>query len=915
MKSLLQPLILLLAALISQPVFAHAEHDKARFVAETGTDQGRCDNRFRPCQSISYAFQQANKGDVILVAKGQYSVQSTQALFELSGQLVSVKAGYSQIDGYQVQSPNQHPSILLGVPLDQAPALTKQGFTVIVDQKNQQSLSLHEQMLTLMNSRQSATDCVDGSAGGYACENISLLSHLPLSEFSGNPASAKDIWGHVDLNTGQEYAIIGLSNGISVVNVTDPESPEIVGHVSGANSGWRDVKVYQFYDAEALHWRAYAYATAESDASEGLTIIDLNGLSQQQVSVVERQQSDRSAHNLYISNLDYSFNIALNDSQPLVHIVGSNNFGGASRSYALTDPEALGATYSPTTANRSDYSHDVSSVLINDGRAQSDCNNSTGQDCLVLLDFNENTLRLQDHTDINNQVLLGEVGYLNSAYTHSGWWSEDKNYVFLHDELDERDLSLNTTVRVFDITDLTQPSLVGSWVGPTGAIDHNGYVRGNRYYMSNYTRGLTVLDISDATAPEQIGYFDTFPNSDSSAFFGAWGVYPFLPSGNILVSDINSGLFVLKDDTKAIADIQIQFTQSLIEAEEGNTATIEVEKIGLGETQITYEFLLGSSSPTDFNNLATGALQWAAAEQNSQNIQIEIPDDGADEIDESLFVRLTNPTNGAVIGQLGISQIKVLGNVTPAGIIKPLDTTLSVRENQSSLQIEFTRAFFAEGEITVDYQLVSDSAQVDADAVLAPGQLVWADGESQLQALTLQIIDDDIVEFTEQLTLALSTDDEQALSTKKVLISILDDEANEAPTVDAGEDIQVNARQSIVLTASTQDENPQTLRFNWQQTAGESVSLTAIDTSELSFIAPDQGGTLSFAITVTDEFDVSAEDEINVTVIATTTPTTPDNSNNTGGGGSMYWLVALSFCLCAYRSAHFSNKRTKSRSG
>ena len=101
--------------------------------------------------------------------------------------------------------------------------------------------------------------------------------------------------------------------------------------------------------------------------------------------------------------------------------------------------------------------------------------------------------------------------YPNARYTHSGWWTEDGRYLFVHDELDERDFNLNTTVRVFDMANLRAPVLAGSWVGPTRAIDHNGYVRGNRYYFSNYSEGLTVLDITNPATPTRVGFFDTFP--------------------------------------------------------------------------------------------------------------------------------------------------------------------------------------------------------------------------------------------------------------------------------------------------------------------------------------------------------------------------------------------------------------------
>ena len=134
---------------------------------------------------------------------------------------------------------------------------------------------------------------------------------------------------------------------------------------------------------------------------------------------------------------------------------------------------------------------------------------------------------------------------------HTGWWTDDGRYLYVNDELDERDLGLNTTIRIFDMADLRAPALVGSWVGPTGAIDHNTYVKGNRLYFANYSEGLTILDITNPVTPVRIGYFDTWPANSQTAFVGAWGVYPFFASGTIAVSDINSGLYLLHNETLA----------------------------------------------------------------------------------------------------------------------------------------------------------------------------------------------------------------------------------------------------------------------------------------------------------------------------------------------------------------------------
>ena len=120
--------------------------------------------------------------------------------------------------------------------------------------------------------------------------------------------------------------------------------------------------------------------------------------------------------------------------------------------------------------------------------------------------------------------------------------------LLVQDELDERELGIKTTLRAMDISDLVNPAIIGTYTGQTYAIDHNGFSVGNYYYMSNYRRGLSVIDISDPSAMADVAFFDTYPvpAENDANFDGAWGVYPYLPSGNILVSDIGYGLFVLK---------------------------------------------------------------------------------------------------------------------------------------------------------------------------------------------------------------------------------------------------------------------------------------------------------------------------------------------------------------------------------
>jgi choice-of-anchor B domain-containing protein len=121
-------------------------------------------------------------------------------------------------------------------------------------------------------------------------------------------------------------------------------------------------------------------------------------------------------------------------------------------------------------------------------------------------------------------------------------------YFILGDEADELRIGNNTRAVIFDFTDLDNPEHHFDYLGNTTAIDHNGYVKGNTYYQANYTAGVRMLDIStiDSKTFTEVGFFDTYPDNDNASFKGVWNVYPYLPSGNIILSDINNGFFVIR---------------------------------------------------------------------------------------------------------------------------------------------------------------------------------------------------------------------------------------------------------------------------------------------------------------------------------------------------------------------------------
>lgn len=731
---------------------AHSVHHPL-FVAETGTDQGDCRQTAAPCQTLAYALSMAGKGAEIRVAAGAYAVENPEVLFHLVSNSVQVVGGYARRDAFRQDG--QGTTTLTGVPHEYRQLLEARGFNVIADTKGMDGVQAAKagEMLDVydrLKAGAAAADCVGGMAGDLPCNAVDLVAHVAFGDLRANPAAGNDVWGFVDLNTGREYVIAGFDNGTAVFDITNPAAPVEVGFVPGQRTTWRDIKVYQFFDDAQERWRAFAYVTADGAADE-LVVIDLAGLPHA-IGKVAYEGDFQSAHNVYLAGADYGTGVAVTDRTPALVIAGPDLGSGQYRSYSLENPAApafVGGAASP------DYMHDASSVVIADARKTA-CPNA-GAICEVLLDFNENTVDLWDITDPADPVRLQQVGYANSAYTHSGWWSEDRQFMFLHDELDEQRLGFNTTVRVFSLADLAAPVQVGSWTGPTRAIDHNGFVRGNRYYISNYSRGLTILDISDPAAPATVGWIDTYPFSDGTGFQGAWGVYPFFPSGIVAVNDIDGGLFLLRDGTRNTAEGRLGFATASAAAEEGRSAELTVQRAGgtTGEVSVGFEVLLATADAADFQ-LAAGRLDWLAGDGSARTIEIPLANDGVAEGLERLFVRLVDPQGGATLGGVNVASVYLADPAAPATVGFFESAVEVVEGGPGKAILVLRRGGSLSAPASVDYALAGGSADAGSDFDgSTSGTVAWAAGDGHPQYLVFDIIPDDGTEGEETFGIRL----------------------------------------------------------------------------------------------------------------------------------------------------------------
>lgn len=387
--------------------------------------------------------------------------------------------------------------------------------------------------------------CEGGVAAGFPCSGVNLLSSMSLFDLGGTPA-ANDVWGWVDPETDREYALVGLADGTAFVDVTDPVAPVHLGTLpltqNARPSIWRDVKVYQ----------NHAYVVADGAGSHGMQVFDLTQLrtvTDAPVTFEETARYDgfRSAHNVAI-NTETGVAYA-------VGITGPQSGDGCGPGLHMVDlseparPEFAGCFNDLQTGGRvaSGYVHDTQCVVYQGPDAD-----YQGRE--VCFSSSELSIGIADVTDKANATAISQATYPNPGYVHQGWLTEDHRYFIQNDETDETGGLVNRTrTLIWDVTDLDEPVLLTQYFGTTGSSDHNLYVVDDFVFQANYRSGLRVIDVSDIENPTEVAFFDTWPGSDLPGYSGAWSVYPYLPSGHLLVSTIEDGLFILDVDVPGVS--------------------------------------------------------------------------------------------------------------------------------------------------------------------------------------------------------------------------------------------------------------------------------------------------------------------------------------------------------------------------
>lgn len=333
-------------------------------------------------------------------------------------------------------------------------------------------------------------------------ENVTLLGHWDREDVQPNGGGAKynEAWGFAW--NGREYGVIGSTLGTHIIALNALKPLEEVAYIPGRKQGEITHRDYHVY-------KNYLYAVGDQGPAS-LQIIDFKHLPHSVEVVYDSDALVNTAHNVRIDT-----------ATAKMYVLGPQ--GLAMSVYSLQDPE------NPVLLKNFQDVEYVHDAFIRNDTAYLHCG---GQGMYVY-----------DFSDAQNPVQLGVLDFYDEkGYNHSGWLSEDgKTYVFA-------DESEGMRMKVCDVTVLTDIQVLALFNSGESqkTVPHNLHLKDGFVYVSHYNDGLQIFDIRDRGNPIKAGYYDTYPEEHTSNFRGAWGVYAFLPSGRIVITDRQTGLYLFK---------------------------------------------------------------------------------------------------------------------------------------------------------------------------------------------------------------------------------------------------------------------------------------------------------------------------------------------------------------------------------
>lgn len=439
---------------------------------------------------------------------------------------------------------------------------------------------------------ENANNYNEGSSSGciYFSHNTSLFGQwsdesLPINGLDG---SYTDVYGYE--KEGREFAIIGSTNGTHIIDVNEAGNLIEIAFIQGAWSGegvtHRDYHIFE----------DYLYAVCDQGAST-LQVIDLSNLPESVEIVYDSDLLFSRSHNIFIDTISQKLYSCSTE--------GYDDLGNYWTStlcvYDISSPLQPSLLH-----NMNEYMPNTHDIWVDNDTAFINC---PGNGTLVW-EFIGQPTQISSFTS-----------YPDFGTNHSGWKSGDI-YVFA-EENNGYDLKI---VDASNVSDLELISTFNSNINEF-SIAHNLMIKDNLVYLSYYQDGLQVFDISDPSNPIRIAYYDTYMPVNTGGYAGAWGVYAFLPSGRILISDVQSGLFVLNIENVESQSLALNNGWNLISTYIKNDTLTATNFIGENENNtVIMKNNIGDAFLPSWNFDGIGYLEYGEAYQikTSDSIFIEI---------------------------------------------------------------------------------------------------------------------------------------------------------------------------------------------------------------------------------------------------------------------------------------------------
>ena len=366
--------------------------------------------------------------------------------------------------------------------------------------------------------------------------NVELISNWNNGNDASDVASVSvynDIWGY-QAEDGSEYALVGGFDGTYIVDIsTNSNQPELVTFIQGSYSSHRDIKTYG----------NYMYVGTEANRADPDTLAETGQVYQlpQGIQVVDISDPENAILVNEWDGVVQSHNIM--EADGYLYVIGSTqewSHDGQQQSWGLDDLIILDLESNPEEPVKvggwsGEYLHDV---CIKD-------------DILYGCGIYSQSMIAFDISDKTNPEFITQWDGIASS--HACWVSEDGHTLFTASE------TTGGHIMSWDVSSLDNVEFLDEWMpfGGENYSAHNIFVKDNYLFISYYLYGLQVLDITDPENLIHVGAYDTYLQNSSYIYNGAWGVYPYLPSGKILISDRQTGLYVLDFEVEILKANQI----------------------------------------------------------------------------------------------------------------------------------------------------------------------------------------------------------------------------------------------------------------------------------------------------------------------------------------------------------------------